>query len=565
MIYTADFETNVSPKNVEEHQTDVWLFDICNIDTLQHSTGNTIDEFMEKCSTLGNSIIYFHNLKFDGMFILNYLLTHGYTHVKRKPKKSYEFTTIISDMGVFYSIIVKLKSRAHRQQNIIEFRDSLKKINGSVEEIAQAFDLPIKKGSIDYTLYRQNPYTPTAEEISYIHNDTEIIARVMQLEYAENMTELTTASDTFMDYKRAIGKNYSIIFPVLPLEIDDFIRKSYRGGVCQVNNRYQGIELHNVIVYDVNSMYPNQMCNAPLPFGRPQYYMGKYKQNDKYPLYIQHIEVCCDCKDGYVPTILMKEHILASKDYLITTNGYMLELWLTSIDIELMFKHYNVYDIRYIDGYMFMASLHLFNKYLIPIYNKKCTTKGAEKQLNKLKLNALYGKFATNPRHYAKIPYLEDGIVKFKLSQEETSKPIYTAVSSFITAHARKQLFEAIQTHYNDFVYCDTDSVHLLCEMQPQFDVDDKRLGAWKLEKTFEKAKYLAQKTYYGIDTKTKEYIKIAGAPKSIKDKITFDNFKIGFTTGGKLIPKTVKGGVILYSTDFTIKERKKKNEKQKS
>lgn len=494
MIYTADFETNVSEQNIEQKQTDVWLYDICNIDTLEHITGNTIDEFFETCSSLGNSIIYFHNLKFDGMFILNYLLTHGYTHVKRKPKKSYEFTTIISDMGIFYSITAKLNSKAHREQNIIEFRDSTKKINGSVEEIAQAFDLPIKKGTIDYTIYRQNPYIPTPEEISYIHNDTEIIARVLAMEYAENMTELTTASDTYKDYKRSIGSSYNILFPVLPIEIDDFTRKSYRGGVCQVANKYQGLDLHNVIVYDVNSMYPNHMCKSLLPYGRPQYYTGKYTKNEKYPLYIQHIEVCCDCKEGYAPTILMKEHILASKDYLITTNGYMQELWLTSIDMELMFKHYAIYDIKYIDGYMYMGSCNLFKKYLLPIYDKKCTTKGAEKQLNKLKLNALYGKFATNPRHYAKIPYLEDGIVKFYLSQEELSKPIYTAVSSFITAHARKQLFNAIQCHYDDFVYCDTDSVHLLCKMHEEFDVDDKRLGAWKLEKTFKDAKYLAQK-----------------------------------------------------------------------
>ena len=458
-------------------------------------------------------------------------------------------------MGVFYSITINFGI------TIIEIRDSLKKITGTVEEIAKSYDLPILKGTIDYTLNRTNPYTPTPEEVQYIHHDTEIIARVLNLQYNERMTHLTTASDTFNDYKSCIGHTFSILFPVLPLEEDKYIRKSYIGGVCQVNPKYQGKDLTNIIVYDVNSMYPHKMCKSLLPYGRPKYYTGPYTSNEKYPLFICHILVDCTLKPGHFPTILLKNaNMTLLKQYLYDTDGEE-DLYLTNIDLQLLYDHYTVHSITYIDGYMFMGSSNLFHAYLLPIYTKKCTTKGAEKQLNKLKLNGLYGKFATNPEKYNKIPYLEDDIVKYKTGSFVVGEPIYTAVSSFITAYARQQLFEAIHAHAEDFVYCDTDSVHLKCKMKSGFEVHPSSLGAWKEEKIYLKARYLAQKTYIG-QTEKKLDKKIAGASKEIKSALTFDNFHFGFTTMGKLLPKAVKGGVILQSTEFTLKERKKSSQK---
>ena len=52
--------------------------------------------------------------------------------------------------------------------------------------------------------------------------------------------------------------------------------------------------------------------------------------------------------------------------------------------------------------------------------------------------------------------------------------------------------------------------------------------------------------------------------PKSCYDKVEWENFKTGFTCGGKLTFKHVKGGVILVDTDFTIKEEKIKSNIEK-
>ena len=57
-----------------------------------------------------------------------------------------------------------------------------------------------------------------------------------------------------------------------------------------------------------------------------------------------------------------------------------------------------------------------------------------------------------------------------------------------------------------------------------------------------------------GIGEKT--YIKVAGAPKKVKEQISYDEFDFGRTYSGKLAPKRVKGGTVLMDTTFTFKER---------
>ena len=83
--------------------------------------------------------------------------------------------------------------------------------------------------------------------------------------------------------------------------------------------------------------------------------------------------------------------------------------------------------------------------------------------------------------------------------------------------------------------------------------IDDKELGYWAHESTFTRARFIRQKTYIEeIDGKFN--VKCAGMPDSIKEKVNWDNFEKGFHSYGKLLPKRVKGGIILKDTEFTLK-----------
>lgn len=570
-IYTADFETANAQYNIDNNITWVWLWDICDIETYEHRHGKDIASFIDALSDIAPCTLYFHNAKFDVSFILDYLLKNGYKYSSAKVLKKNRLKTLIADTGVFYSL--KFKVNIGKITRLVEIRDSNKKISGTVDRIAKDYNLPILKESIDYMAFKPQGYDADPDEIRYIEHDTEIIARVLHLQYDNGLTKLTSASDTFYKYKETIGKDrFEKIFPVVDIETDDYIRKSYRGGVVQVNKKHKMETLHNVYVYDVNSMYPAQMCHALLPYGKPKFFKGKYKYNMCYPLYIQRINVCLKLRNGYQPTILHKGFMFLSNTYLENTEGQMIELTLTSVDIELMFKHYHVYDIEYLDGYMFKGSYSLFKDFIAPIYKKKCESKGAVKQLNKIYLNSLYGKFATSPRHINKTPEVVDGIVKYESDPMEIEKPIYTAVASFITAYSRWCLFKAIQDNHDRFVYCDTDSVHVLGE-QFKGEIHDSNLGAFKLEKVYSKAVYLGQKAYIGykedknaVDACAypgyRKDLKLAGCSENCKKAIEDYNFKIGTVVHGKLLPKTVVGGTVLVPTDFTIKDRDLKNGK---
>ena len=149
--YTADFETN----NYGD-KANVWAWGVCEIDNPENfKYGTKIDEFIFFCfNRKQNMQIYFHNLKFDGEFIIHYLLTHGYTYIKDKEdKKDKTFTTLISSQGQFYSLEIFFEV-SEKKINKVTIYDSLKIINMSVEKIAKDFKLPILKGEIDYNLIR---------------------------------------------------------------------------------------------------------------------------------------------------------------------------------------------------------------------------------------------------------------------------------------------------------------------------------------------------------------------------------------------------------------------------
>ena len=78
-IFTADFETTtIAPARV-------WAWGLCEVGNPNNVLmGENLDDFFNTCRGIGNPTLYFHNLKFDDSYILDYLLTNGYTWQKEK-------------------------------------------------------------------------------------------------------------------------------------------------------------------------------------------------------------------------------------------------------------------------------------------------------------------------------------------------------------------------------------------------------------------------------------------------------------------------------------------------
>ena len=278
-------------------------------------------------------------------------------------------------------------------------------------------------------------------------------------------------------------------------------------------------------------------------------------------------------------------------------------LTLTCTDYKLFREHYTVTDFEILDGCYFFAMSGIFDEYIEKYKKIKIESKGAKRTLAKLFLNNLYGKMATNTDSSFKLAGLnEDDIVEYREIEENKKKAGYIPVGSAITSYARDFTIRAAQKNYHGpnergFIYADTDSIH--CDVSPDELIDipvhDTAFCHWKLESTWDEAIFVRQKTYIEHvveeDLQPIEHpfysIRCAGMPelckqlfqasmlkleerepyltsKGIKlndEKRAFINidrdisdFKTGLKIPGKLLPKRIRGGVLLVETDYELR-----------
>ena len=280
------------------------------------------------------------------------------------------------------------------------------------------------------------------------------------------------------------------------------------------------------------------------------------------------------------------------------------ELTLTCTDYQLIREHYRLEDLEILDGCWFYADAGIFDQYIDKYKQIKMNNKGAKRTLAKLFLNNLYGKLATSMISSFKYANeLGDGSLAYKVVAEMEKDPVYIACGSAITSYSRNFTIRAAQMNFHGvdkagFKYADTDSIH--CDLPPEeikgIRVSDTDFCAWKLESCWDVAKFIRQKTYVEHvtheDLKPIEHsyynVKCAGMPEVCKDlflasmgeewkdsehklelkektktkykdfiskKRTLDDFKVGLTIPAKLLPVTIKGGVVLKDTIFTLRD----------
>lgn len=550
----ADFETTTDPDDCR-----VWLWGIADLADPDFMTwGTELEDFIDYVSQ-EDSVVYFHNLKFDGHFIMDYIMKHGYVHRSDNQRdiQPGEFRTLISHMNKWYSFTVRWRNGAKT-----EFRDSLKKINMPVSHIGPTFKLKnadgsdLLKGDIDYHAKRPRGYRPTADELDYLQRDLAIPAKALTMLIESGMKKLTVAADSLAEYKHLVGEKYfSRMFPVLPANMDAEIRKAYRGGFTYADKRFMKRKVGAGIVLDVNSLYPHIMYNRLLPYGEPEWVEGKVEPTERRPLTIFTVTFTAKLKPNHIPCIQIKgSAIFGSTEYL-EEIPEATTLVVTNVDWELYNDHYDIQVLAYGGGWRFRADDTLFRAYIDKWMEVKANSEGGQREIAKLHLNSLYGKFASNPNVTGKIPVLEENRIRFVTGPEETKAPIYTAVGVFVTSWARDLTIRAAQSNYDVFAYADTDSLHLLTEKVPEsIEVHPSKLGAWKFEYAFTEAWYVRAKAYLEKTAEGKYHVAWAGLPQKEQAKLTFDSLKDGAVIWGKLQPESVVGGVVLKDSPYTLK-----------
>lgn len=671
--YSCDFETTVLKDTTKQTKTEVWsaaMVDLEAPDEEEYVEVHTsIETFMARLCLLAkkiNPICYFHNLKFDGSFIINYLEEdpkwkqdtvsifnsedeymceefESKKSVYKMPNNSYRYT--ISDKGQWYTIT--LKTHYHT----IEFRDSLKLLPFSVRDLGESFKLKHQKLEMEYEGDRYPGCYISPEELKYIKNDVLVVKEALNFMFSQGHDKLTIGACCMSEYKSQYSKDvWESKFPNLyevPLEEDsedtagDFIRRTYKGGWCYVVPEKAGLVYSKDkegfvggTTADVNSLYPSMMHSESgnrYPIGLPTFWKGdipeEAKADDKY--YFVHVKTRFYIKENMLPTIMIKgDPMYPNREWLKSSDvidvrikgkdKYLYEnrqryyfdddgmvraarpdLYLTMTDWELMHEHYNLEDTEIIEGCYFDTEIGLFDDYINKYAEIKMNSKGAMRQLAKLFLNNLYGKFAASMDSSYKIMYLnDDEALRSYAIPRSDKKPGYIPIGSAITSYARRFTITAAQANYHGpyqrgFIYADTDSIH--CDL-----LSDEIVGApkhptkfnhWKYETNWDFGKFIRAKTYVEHVTHEDEEpvekpyynVKCAGMSDHVKElllysieqnvscetfekldpdekefvsvKRTFDDFDIGLEIPGMLKAKQIKGGTLLVKGKYRMLE----------
>lgn len=513
LIYACDFETSY-----ENGKSWVWSYGYSKLGQQKVTLGNNIKDFMEFALSGNSKKLYFHNLKYDGKFIMYYLFTQGYKQVKEinAPK---QFTALIDEMGMYYSIVVPYKYNGRNKK--ATFLDSLKLFPNSLRQLAKNYNLETQKGELDYDTIRYENHTITQEEKIYLEADVIILRSLLEIAQNNNMQKMTIASNAIQFFKDLLYKEYKVtfeeIFPIINETTFDYLQKGYKGGCSMVNKKYRN-QITPTNSYDVNSMYPHILRNKELPFGYPVFFKGKYQQDNNFPLYVQRIRCEFYLKPNKPPTIQVKNTYGFLGNEWVENSNEILELTLTNIDLQMLLENYDVYHLEYLDGYKFASSSKIFAPYIDHWYSIKSNSKNpSEVAIAKLYLNSLYGKFGAKPHKNSLILGLDTmQIMRTADTFVSTCKTVYIPVAMFVTSYARNYLLENIAKVWDDFLYCDTDSIHVR-KKTDLLPTDNKKLGYFKFEYSGV-ARYIKQKTY--IVKYDKEFIKKDDEGNDVTTKI---------------------------------------------
>jgi hypothetical protein len=515
----------------------------------------TIEQFLEYTKTLGKVKIYFHNISFDGAFIVDYLFR----------KKEHPDTSIFSKK--WYSV---------RYGNV-EYRDSMKLLPATrIKEMPKQFNLPLQKldDNYDYKRIRKLDEKLTDKEINYIKNDVTILGLTMQklVEAGFNTTYLTIGAFVYAMINRAMVKdtkrNHEDIIP----EHDQLLRKAYYGGYTAVNEKYKGDVINNITAIDYNSMYPSMMLYKPMPIGQPKILSGRRKiepyLNNNYFVIVEFEGENVNLKPGRFPTLTKKGFVAQYKERFDIFIGSM--VW---SDFEWAKKNYSFGDLKIKKYIIFNATTGDFNEVIQGLKtlkensselddNGKYVQAGVRK-FAKLCLNSMYGKFAqslVNERRLITLDDETDALREYPEEDQELGKGKYLPISIAVTAAARDELFKVYdKIGYDRIIYSDTDSIYIKDYNNEIADqVHESDFGKWSIEREGFEGKFLHAKCYM-LDYGNYKDVKVAGLPKTADvSKLSFDDFKPGLNFEKiKLIPKYVHGGVRLNEVDFTIKDIK--------
>lgn len=579
VITAFDIETT-RLADIEQSIMYIWQWQFGDEITVVGRTWEEFEKFQRKlASVLADNVlvVFVHNLSYEFQFL----------------RGIYQFQP---------DEVFAIKSRKVLKCNMrgcFEFRCSYIHSNMNLDTYTKKMGVKHKKltGTFDYDKLRFPWTAMTDDEIAYCVHDVQGLVEAIEIEMNHDNDNLYTFPLTSTGYVRRDAKkamsqvSQSFIKGQLPdYEIYKMLREAFRGGNTHANRYYTNYTLHNVHSADRSSSYPDVMCNCKFPISE-FYHLGDIPYEEVIKMigkrqkaclmrvaitgaHLQRYDWGCPylslskCRNIVKP--LIDNGRIISADYLETT--------ITDVDLKILLQEYAWEDIKFYD--MAVARYGYLPKPLIKTicqyYHYKTELKNVEGQellymKSKNKLNSLYGMCAQDPVKQS-ILFENDDFVEQHDNEAELldtyNKKAFLAYQwgVWVTAWARYRLEEGIQLAHGDiddpnapqFVYCDTDSVKYLGE------INLDKFNAKRIKDSKESGAYATDPSgithYMGVYEKEHDMceFRTMGAKKYVyretpDDKLVCTIAGVSKNLGGKELEE--HGGITAFHEGFTFEK----------
>ena len=474
LICTFDIETSrLQPE--EQAIMYVWMLHLHPDITIVGRTWEELSTlFAEFCEELEDNTlcIFVHNLSYEFQFL----------------RAIYDFTN--DDIFAVDRRKV-LKCNMHGRK--IEFRCSYLHCNMSLAEYTRK--MGVKHVKLDGEEFNYNieryPWTPlTDKELQYCVHDVVGLAEAIETEMEADKDNLYTFPLTSTGYVRRDAKRAMRNAPAgfvkkqLPnIEVYTMCREAFRGGDTHANRYYANRIIKNVRSADRSSSYPDVVCNCLFPvsefikvgcmsFDRLMHLITVRKKAVLMRVSITNLRLTDEFwgapylsrdKCRRIERGVYDNGRILSADYLETT--------ITDVDLRIIVDQYSFDDMCAFDvAYARYGKLpDVLIKTTIEYYKAKTELKNVPGQeiyymKSKNKLNSIYGMMAQDPVKQSTL--FNNG--EWSMANEPVPELLDISNGKaflcyqwgvWVTAHARAALQEGIKLAGDSFVYCDTDSV----------------------------------------------------------------------------------------------------------
>lgn len=524
------------------------------------------------------TIIYFHNLAYDWVFLRKFLMQEYGTPDSQLNTKSH------------YPLFIKWKDRG------LTLKDSLILAQRSLEKWAKDLDVEHKKsvGLWDYDKKRNQDEHFTQDELEYIEHDT-----LAGVECIDTLRKMLNKSLYSMPYtatgipreevrKRGKANRAKESFNRMAPTFEQYLKmeRTYHGGFTHANRHLIDVLIDWSIVrcYDFASSYPFVLLSEKYPAEKftkcPDCSINDILTSSNYAFMFKLILINPRLKSDHCVMPALQYSKCVKSINAITDNGRILsadyvEIYLTELDVDVINRMYT-WD-KHICTEVEMAIKDYLPRwltdYIFELFEAKTKLKGGDAvayALAKAKLNSIYGMMVQkaikeildeiySSGDFEKRNENPQELYDAYLKNHNTILPYQWGV--WVTAYALRNLFDLGECA-GIWIYSDTDSCYgtdwdmekleqynQRCKDKliannygcVEFNGREYWLGVAELDGDYKEYKVMGAKRYACRDAKSDElHITVAGVPKKGVECLNDDinNFKKGFIFKGEITNK---------------------------